>query len=385
MKKLLTNEKFLIRLYEAHGYNVTALDVYAGMHAKIRFRCQKGHIWYAEPHNVLRGSGCPYCAEKALLTGFNDLWTVRPDIASLLRNQEDGYKYTRATHAKVDFVCPQCGNVMNKRINDVYNKGLCCSRCSDGVSYPNKFARCFLDQLPIEDYDYEYNPDWAKPYFYDNYFVYKNIRYILEMDGGFHYRDGVCFNKSLNDRKMIDKIKTDLAIQNGIKVIRIECLKSDCDYIKNNILNSELNVLFDLSDIDWGLCDKISQKSLVKQACEIYDSGVHNLNMIADTLRVDRTTVHRYVKTGAKYGWCDYDAKVAIKEATTHSSRTIPINVMDNNLNIIGKFRSVRDCQIQIKDQYGIGISREKIEDSCKNHKPYKGFNFRFANETIQN
>lgn len=385
MGKKITNEEFVIMLYTTHGNNIIALDKYNGMNTKIRFKCLLGHIWLANPHNVLRGSCCPYCAGKKAYKGFNDLWTTRPDIATLLKNQEDGYKYTKAAHTRVDFVCPDCGSIANLRINDVYNKGFHCSRCSDGISYPNKFARCFLSQLPVENLNFEYHPDWAKQYFYDCYFEYNNKKYILEMDGGFHYRDVVSYNKLVSDAQAADKIKTQLAEQNGIKVVRIDCQKSDCDYIKNNILSSDLFAVFDLSNIDWCLCDKMAQKSIFKQACDLYTSGITKLKDIANMLNVDRTTVLRYVKTGTKYGWCDYDPKKSTREAVKHGSKSIPIVVVSNNLNIIHQFCSVHECEEQIRRQYGIGLWRKKIVDACKTNEPYHGFNFRFANEFNNN
>ena len=52
------------------------------------------------------------------------------------------------------------------------------------------------------------------------------------MDGGPHYREGETFHKPLEERKRVDNLQTELAIQNGINIIRIECLESNCDYIK---------------------------------------------------------------------------------------------------------------------------------------------------------
>lgn len=381
MGKKLTHEEFLAKLKKVHNDNIIAIDEYSSMNNKMRFKCYFGHIFPAEPHNVLRGHGCPYCAGNALLVGFNDLWTARPDIAVLLKNPKDGYKYAKSSKERVDFICPLCGNEINKRINDVYNKGLVCPRCSDGISYPNKFARRFLDQLPIENHICEYHPMWAKPYFYDNYFEYNNDKYILEMDGGFHYKDVPSYSKTLKDAQEIDKLKTELAKQNGVNIIRIDCQQSDCDYIKNNILYSELSVIFDLSNIDWNLCNKMAHKSLLKQACDLFMSGITNLREIADILDVDRTTVLRYVKTGAKYGWCDYDPKKSAKEAAKHGSKSIPIIIVDDNLSIIHRFCSVRECERKIKEQYKIGVWDKKIIDACKTHEPYHGFNFRFANE----
>ena len=34
-------------------------------------------------------------------------------------------------------------------------------------------------------------------------------------------------------------------------IIRIECYKSEFEYIKNNILNSELSTILKLNDFDW--------------------------------------------------------------------------------------------------------------------------------------
>ena len=333
MSRMLTYDEFHDRLSSVHG-NIIAIDPYIGMNKRIRFQCSKGHVWYADPHNVLRGSGCPYCADKALLIGYNDLWTARPDIAKLLKNPEDGYKYTKASHAKVDFVCPECGKIVAKRINDVYNKRFSCPRCSDGISYPNKFARCFLEQLPIENYDYEYQPNWAKPYFYDNYFMYNNIEYVIEMDGGFHYFERGLTKKSLLDVKNVDKIKTELAMQHGIKMIRIECLESKCDYIRNNILTSELNDIFDLSNIDWKMCDQIAQKSLVKQTCDIYMSGVKDLQDISKILHIARSTVGNYLKAGVEFGWCDYDPNWT----------KIPVKLIDNNELVVQIFPSIKNA-----------------------------------------
>lgn len=384
-RRIIQEQKFLKRLKEIYDNDVIALDKYVGASTKIRFQCKHGHIWSAEPHNVDRGHGCPYCAGKSLLIGFNDLWTARPDIAVLLKNSEDGYKYAKSSKERVDFVCPDCGNISNLMINDVYNRGFSCSRCSDGISYPNKFARSFLDQLPIESYICEYHPDWAKFYFYDNYFEYNNKKYIIEMDGGFHYKDVSSYNKSLSEIQYIDRIKTELANQNGIEVIRIDCQESDCDYIKNNILSSNIASIFDLSSIDWDMCNKMANKNILKQACDLYNSGITNLNDIAQILQVHKSTINRYLKSGAKFGWCNYDAKKSIKESVRYRSNAKPIILINDNNDVIQEFYSIHDCCEKIKEQYGISLWRQKIPEVCKSHEPYHGFNFRFANEIANN
>jgi hypothetical protein len=41
-----------------------------------------GHEWEASPNNRAKGAGCPTCAGKVVLTGFNDLATINPILAS---------------------------------------------------------------------------------------------------------------------------------------------------------------------------------------------------------------------------------------------------------------------------------------------------------------
>ena len=41
-----------------------------------------GHEWQASVYNMSRGHGCPYCAGKQVLKGFNDLATENPQLAS---------------------------------------------------------------------------------------------------------------------------------------------------------------------------------------------------------------------------------------------------------------------------------------------------------------
>lgn len=380
--KKISEEEFIERMSKLNN-KIIALDTYAGYDTEIRFMCSNNHIWYSKPHWILDGHGCPYCAGNKVWSGFNDLWTTRPDVAELLKNPKDGYEYSKGSSAYLDFICPDCGNLLKKQVLSVCKQGLSCSRCSDGVSYPNKFARAFLDQLNLDYHKCEYRPDWAKPYIYDNYFIHLGNQYILEMDGAFHYKERTKSDRTLKESQEIDERKTRLAIEHDICIIRIECLQSECNYIKNNMLQSKLNDIFDLSAIDWSLCDKNAQKNLVKETCNLYMNGLYNLNEIADILHIHNSTVRNYLKVGVKFGWCDYDPKQASKIACDKKSK--PIAIVDNNENVIHIFDGLRSCERGIKDIYGITVYRKSIALACKTHKPYKGFNFRFANKTIQN
>jgi DNA-directed RNA polymerase subunit RPC12/RpoP len=54
----------------------------AGSVTKLWWLCAEGHKWKAMPNSrTSNGTGCPTCANKVILTGFNDLNTLHPNIA----------------------------------------------------------------------------------------------------------------------------------------------------------------------------------------------------------------------------------------------------------------------------------------------------------------
>lgn len=61
---------------------LTPSDVLEGSHYMAWWICEKGHEWQAMVKARVNGSGCPYCANKKVLAGFNDLATLEPKIAA---------------------------------------------------------------------------------------------------------------------------------------------------------------------------------------------------------------------------------------------------------------------------------------------------------------
>lgn len=377
--RTLTHEEFLERLEQKNQHYVNGdfnvIGQYKGMYEPIECYCNIHNItWYPQPINLCKGSGCHYCWGKRTIVGYNDMWTTRPDIASMLQNPEDGYKYTFSSNEKTWFNCPDCGIPSLKKICNVSHHNFGCQHCSDSVSYPNKFGRALLDQLPVNEYDYEYQPDWAKPYYYDNHFCYNGIEYILEMDGDFHFKEQQLSRNTLEQVQMRDRLKDELAFNHGIHMIRIECIKSEMDYIRANILKSELNSIFDLSNIDWDLCDQKAQKNILKEACELYMSNSYTLKEIGKILQVHPATVSKYLQKGRKFGWSDY--------APLKSKAVV---VIDDNGQIRHSFNSMAECKREMKRLYNITFSSEYLRKAIESHEPYHGFNFRFASEFNNN
>ena len=62
--------------------SLTPRDIMAGTRRKVWWRCDKGHEWQAGVASRAAGTGCPVCAGRKVLTGFNDLACRFPDVAA---------------------------------------------------------------------------------------------------------------------------------------------------------------------------------------------------------------------------------------------------------------------------------------------------------------
>ena len=214
------------------------------------------------------------------------------------------------------FKCPDCGYEKLIACCEFIRRGFSCNKCGDGISYPNKIGFNVLHQLNIE-FITEYNPKWITPKKYDFYFELNNKQYILEMDGYFHSNYNKMSGQTAEESKAIDDYKDKMAKEHNIEVIRIDCdyqSNNKLEYIKNNILNSSLNDLFDLSKIDWTLCQEYALSNLVIQACKLWNQGTKNINEISEIIKMNGNTVRKYLKHGAKLNWCNYNSKELQKQ-----------------------------------------------------------------------
>lgn len=57
---------------------------------RIWWRCEKGHSWRATVASRTSGNGCPVCANRKVLVGFNDLASARPELAEQWDREKNG-------------------------------------------------------------------------------------------------------------------------------------------------------------------------------------------------------------------------------------------------------------------------------------------------------
>ena len=320
--------------------------------------------------DLKRGRGCPLCSNKIVINGINDISTTSPEMVKYLKHKEDAHNYTSQSNKKIDVKCPVCGFEKIVSIHSLYSNGFSCDICSDGISYPNKFAHELFRQLSNQylEYEYEYSPDWAKKYSYDNYIrTLDNEEIIVEMDGAYHYIDK--WNNNHDEEKDL------LAKNHNIDIIRINCdykkTTERFEHIKNNIIIA-LNDYFDLSSIDWKRCDLCGTSSIILEVVKYYNDNPKISNIdIAKYFDICVDTLRSYLRIGEEIGLCKYTRNDPSRLCTSK-----PIAIYDKDNNLIGVYSSAKQLEKNFSEQK---LYKSSIFRAAQNNKPYKGYLFKFV------
>ena len=179
------------------------------------------------------------------------------------------------------------------------------------MSFAEKFVYELFNQLCC-DFIHDKTTDWSDGKRYDFYIPEMNL--IVETNGAQHYNSSFArlSDKTRNARTLDEEIANDeykkqLALSNGIEhYVVLDCSKSDLDYIKKSILDSELSMLFDLSNIDWCKCFKATITSNVMLCANLWNDGMKNTQDISDYTGIHISSVISNLKKAAKSGLCDF-------------------------------------------------------------------------------
>lgn len=284
--------------------NIILLTEYQNMHTKVRCKCKNdGYEWDVLPTNLIdKSSGCPICNKAKVVSGYNDIATTHPHYLKII--SDINYAKTNSVHShnKTLFICPNCNNTFISTMSSVHYQGLSCPSCSDGFSYPNKVMYNILKQCGI-DFIREFSCDWADGRRYD--FCIPSEKLLIEMDGGLgHGRKSFKNGNTPEESLAIDKFKDLIAKTNGYSVIRIDCLYSDIDYIKQNIMSSDLPKIICLDHIEWDTVDVQSRRSYILKISDLINEG-HSFDDIITELKIHKKTVEKYYSLAVRYGLCN--------------------------------------------------------------------------------
>ena len=113
---------------EADGWDPSRVSY--GSKKMFPWKCKKGHKWNAKPNGrTSSGHGCPYCSNRLVLLGFNDLQSNFPEIAE----EADGWDPTTVlfgSGAKMRWKCREYGHTWNTRVVGRTKEGKGCPVCA---------------------------------------------------------------------------------------------------------------------------------------------------------------------------------------------------------------------------------------------------------------
>ena len=320
-----------------------------------------------------------------MLSEFNSVAVLRPDLIKYFENADDAYKVVPGSGKQQKLVCPECGTKKEMPMSLLSSYGFSCPLCSRTTSYPNRLIRAILNQFEkdFDDLRYEWSQKWTNQQRYDAYFEINGCKYVVEMQGKQHYDVIWHTNISIEQIKQYDKQKIDNARLHGIIPIVIDARVSDFDFIFNNVKSSILSRVVDMSMLDIEKCKIDSMKNIIKQVCETYENQKITLNELSRSFKVHTDTIRTYLKLGAQVGWTSYNSVEASKQNDIDRGRVVRVYNLNNEL--MHQYYSVSLASKELTKLYNTKFAITSILRHNKSGKPYNGFYFHVANKTIQN
>lgn len=344
-------------------------------------------------NSIVKGFGCPCCANRVVIPGLNDITTTDPWMIPFFQGgRDEASKYSKSSSKVITPICPDCGrSVTPQTINNIYTKkGVSCP-CSDGISFPNKIIYFLMEQLlgkeKINFFQREYRVEPQNKVF-DIYFEKDEKKYFIEMDGGLNHGEVIRkhqVGKKIFSSKLFgnDMVKDRVADSLGIELIRIDCYYSDFVYIQNNLLCSKLSQIIDLGSVDWETIEKQSYSNLVKAVCEY--RRVHPDVFVKDAVqhfKLSEETIRSYWTRGDALGWCSFERKkesARSRKARTYYGQSCRVILEDVHTHQIIEFDSMSDFIRKNISFFSEPFTKKTLSNRFKNNNDfienYEGYN----------
>ena len=194
-------------------------DISARNSNKVWWICKLGHEWEATVASRTDGKhahGCPYCSNRKLLKGFNDLETKYPNIAKEWHPIKNGdllpSDVIAGTPKKVWWKCPICGFEYYSQIASRTTMSSNCPNCDkrNKSSFPEQAIFFYVNKV-FPDSVNNYHDEWLGKQEIDIYIPSQSV--------GIEY-DGIHWHNSKSSIAK-GKRKYNLCNRNNIKIIRI--------------------------------------------------------------------------------------------------------------------------------------------------------------------
>ena len=130
LPKISEDSKLMDEWDHEKNQGISPEELTRGSNVKVWWRCRAGHSWETSPNHRNSGSGCPVCANKMVLAGYNDLASRNPELM-----QEWDYDKNK------DILPEDCNYLSNRKV---------WWKCSQGHSWETSvFNRTRLERRCI--------------------------------------------------------------------------------------------------------------------------------------------------------------------------------------------------------------------------------------------
>ena len=233
-----TTEEFVAKAAKIHSnqYDYPKME-YRNNKTKIIITCRIHGDFKQKPDNHLSGNGCPRC-------GSNYNPTTQEWKRKAVKIHGNRYDYSKVVYennkTKVVITCRTHGDFKQKPDNHLARHG--CSRCQESKG-----------EKKIHDYLISRNIKFISQfrvgncrYFFD--FLIPGTNTLVEYDGEQHFDPDNYYNRkkdgSFERRKIMDLDKTEIAITNGYKLVRIPYTSyNEIETILDTILDEPRNLI----------------------------------------------------------------------------------------------------------------------------------------------
>lgn len=141
--------------------------------------------------------------------------------------------------------------------------------------------------------------------------------------------------------------------------------------------------MFNLNEVDWIKCEIFALSNQVKEVCDYWNNKEdwETTTNLMNKFNLNKNTIIKYLKQGAKLGWCNYNSKkeqIKINKSNGKKNGK-SIEIFKNNISL-GVFESMTELEKQSEELFGVKLLHSSISKACNNGKPYKGFGFKYYN-----
>ena len=182
------------------------------------WRCGRGHTWQATVASRTAGAGCPFCAGKRVLIGFNDLASVDPNLARQWHPSKNGYltpfHVTSGSGRKVWWLCEKGHEWLTTVASR--SQGCGCPKCSPATSFAEQAIYFYCSRVFTAYNRFQYQGRELDIYLPD-------LSIAIEHDGSWHQQEAT---------KASDFAKDELLTNNNIFLYRVKT--GNAFYISHN-------------------------------------------------------------------------------------------------------------------------------------------------------